>query len=49
MPKRDRCAVLPVAAMQDVDDDPDRGGSKRIEGKLRVCTGIAHPGMAGPI
>ena len=33
---RDRYAALLVAAMQDVADAPDRIGSKRIEGALRV-------------
>jgi toxin ParE1/3/4 len=33
---RDRYAALLIAAMQDVADDPDRMGSKLIEGELRV-------------
>jgi len=33
---RDRYAALIIAAMQDVADDPDRNGSRLIEGALRI-------------
>jgi toxin ParE1/3/4 len=33
---RDRYAALVIAAMQDVADQPDRMGSRQIEGALRI-------------
>lgn len=33
---RDRYAALLIAAMQDVADEPDRIGSQRVEGEVRL-------------
>ena len=46
---RDRYAALLIAAMQDVADEPDRIGSKRIVGGLRVYhTRHSRRRVAGP-
>ena len=45
---RDRYAALLIAAMQDVADEPDRIGSQRVEGEVRLII-RATASAASPI